>query len=92
MSFVGGKSGATGSKRRNPSFLWIGTTQICGSHLFSRVPSKSRSTFITVESVVGQNEATARAALEAQGLTVSVVRRPNDEMAKGLVVRQDPGL
>jgi hypothetical protein len=36
-------------------------------------------------------EAWLQAHPEAQGLTVSVVRKPNDEMAKGLVVRQDPG-
>jgi beta-lactam-binding protein with PASTA domain/tRNA A-37 threonylcarbamoyl transferase component Bud32 len=71
--------------------LLLALIGVIGWLLISQLGGDDSGGNITVESVVGQNEATARAALEAQGLTVSVVRKPNDEMAKGLVVRQDPG-
>jgi serine/threonine-protein kinase len=71
--------------------LLLALIGVIGWLLISQLGGDDSGGTITVESVVGQNEATARAALEAQGLTVSVVRKPNDKMAKGLVVRQDPG-
>jgi serine/threonine-protein kinase len=43
-----------------------------------------------VANVVEQQEAQARATLEAQGLEVEVERRPNDSVARGIVVNQDP--
>jgi eukaryotic-like serine/threonine-protein kinase len=46
---------------------------------------------IEVQSVVGQPVGPARTFLEAQGFKVTVRHRPNDQMAEGLVVRQDPG-
>jgi serine/threonine-protein kinase len=45
---------------------------------------------VTVTDVVNQPEAQARATLEDQGLEVEVERRPNDTVARGIVVSQDP--
>ena len=46
---------------------------------------------VAVPNVVGQTEAVATATLKAQKLEVTVQRRANDIVEKGLVVRQDPG-
>jgi serine/threonine-protein kinase len=82
-------------KRRGPVIavviLLLALIGVIGWLLISQLGGDDAGGTITVDSVVGQQEAAARATLEAQGFTVSVVRRPNDEIGKGVVVRQDPG-
>ncbi len=63
---------------------------LIGYLLVTQLGSDGTSGSIQVQSVVGQPEAQARATLEAQGLKVRRVARPNDKIAAGLVVRQDP--
>jgi eukaryotic-like serine/threonine-protein kinase len=71
--------------------LLLALVGVIGWLLISQLGGDDSGGNITVQSVVGQEEAAARATLEGQGLTVSVVRKPNDEIDTGLVVRQDPG-
>ena len=59
--------------------------------LVTQLGGDGSSASIPVPPVVGQTVAEAKLHLAAQNLTnVTVVRRPNDQIKKGLVVRQDP--
>ena len=58
--------------------------------LITQLGDDSSGASIEVADVVNQPVGPARALLEAQGLEVTVQRRPNDQVEKGLVVRQDP--
>jgi serine/threonine-protein kinase len=88
-------TGPPEKKRRGPVIavviLLLALVGVVGWLLISQLGGDDGGGNITVQSVVGQQETAARATLEAQGLTVSVVRKPNDDIDKGLVVRQDPG-
>ncbi len=63
---------------------------VVGYLLATQLGSDSSGATIEVANVVNQPVGPARILLEAQGLKVTVERRPNDQVAKGLVVRQDP--
>jgi serine/threonine-protein kinase len=81
-------------KRRGPVIavviLLLALIGAIGWLLISQLGGDDAGGNITVDSVVGQEENVARARLEAQGLTVSVVRKPNDDIDEGIVVSQDP--
>jgi serine/threonine-protein kinase len=87
-------TGPPEKKRRGPVIavviLLLALIGVVAWLLISQLGGDDSGGNISVQSVVGQEEAAARATLEAQGLTVSVVRKPNDDVAKGLVVKQDP--
>ncbi|MGZ4690021.1 MAG: Stk1 family PASTA domain-containing Ser/Thr kinase [Acidimicrobiia bacterium] len=63
---------------------------VIGFLLFTQLGNDSSVGTVAVPSVVGQPEADAIAALKAKKLAVTVQRRANDTVPKGIVVRQDP--
>jgi beta-lactam-binding protein with PASTA domain/tRNA A-37 threonylcarbamoyl transferase component Bud32 len=84
----------TRKKSRGPVIAMIAMVvvliAVVGFLLISQLGDDGGPT-VEVPSVVGQQEVAARTLLEDQGFEVDVVRRANDQAARGVVVRQDPG-
>lgn len=70
--------------------LLIALIGVIGYLLATQLGDDSSGATIQVANVVNQPVGPARILLEAQGLEVTVDRRPNDTVDKGFVVRQDP--
>ena len=63
---------------------------VIGYLLVTQLGNDSSGATVPVTNVVGAEVGAARTLLEAQGFQVDIVRRPNDTVAPGIVVRQDP--
>jgi serine/threonine-protein kinase len=87
--------GAPPKKKRGPVvavvLLLLALIAAVAILLVTQLGDDGSSASIPVPPVVGETVAAAKLHLAAQKLTnVTVVRRPNDQIKEGLVVRQDP--
>jgi serine/threonine-protein kinase len=70
--------------------LLIMVIAVIGWLIYGFLQNDSSTATVTVKNAVLLSEAQARARLEGQGLKVRIERKPNDQLAKGIVAAQRP--